>query len=68
MKLISLLPLIGAAMLQGSAPGAVHVWKSSDIHGKGELSPASSMQTRWRASYLTEGNRTFMSRTGKARD
>src|SRR6476619_3024261 len=36
MKLISLLPLIGAAMLQGSAPGAVHVWKSTDLHSKGE--------------------------------
>lgn len=61
MKLISLLALIGAAMLQGSAPGAVQVWKSSDIHGKGQIL-AGKLDANKVASEVisTEGNRTFM--------
>jgi len=61
MKLISLLPLIGAAMLQGGAPGAVQVWKSSDIHSKGQTL-AGKLDANKVASEVisTEGNRTFM--------
>jgi len=35
MKLISLIPLLGALVLQGNAPAGVHVWKATDIHSKG---------------------------------
>lgn len=60
MKLISLLPLIGAAMLQGSAPGAVHVWKSTDLHSKGEAL-AKKLDANKVASepLVTDGNRIF---------
>ena len=61
MKLISLLPLIGAAMLQGSAPGAVQVWKSSDIHGKGQSSRRKLDANKVASEVIsTDGNRTFM--------
>jgi mannose-6-phosphate isomerase-like protein (cupin superfamily) len=61
MKLISLIPLFGALMLQGSAPGAVQVWKSSDIHSKGQTL-AGKLDANKVASEViaTEGNRTFM--------
>ncbi len=60
MKLISLLPLIGAAMLQGSAPGAVHVWKSTDLRSKGE-GLAKKLDANKVASepLVTDGNRIF---------
>jgi mannose-6-phosphate isomerase-like protein (cupin superfamily) len=37
MKLLFLIPLVGALSLQGGAGGgAVHVWKSSELKGKGQ--------------------------------
>jgi mannose-6-phosphate isomerase-like protein (cupin superfamily) len=61
MKLIALVPLVGALVLQGSAPGAVHVWKASDIHAKGQTL-AGKLDANKVASEViaTEGNRQFM--------
>jgi mannose-6-phosphate isomerase-like protein (cupin superfamily) len=61
MKLIFLVPLLGALMLQGSAPGGVHVWKSTDIHTKGQAL-AKKLDANKVASEViaTDGNRTFM--------
>jgi mannose-6-phosphate isomerase-like protein (cupin superfamily) len=61
MRILSLFPLIGALMLQGSAPGAVQIWKSSDIHSKGQTL-AGKLDANKVASEViaTEGNRTFM--------
>jgi mannose-6-phosphate isomerase-like protein (cupin superfamily) len=61
MKLISLIPLVGALMLQGSAPGGVQVWKSTDIQSKG-AALAKKLDANKVASEViaTEGNRLFM--------
>jgi mannose-6-phosphate isomerase-like protein (cupin superfamily) len=61
MKLISLVPLLGALVLQGSGAGAVHVWKSGDIHARGQAL-AKKLDANKVASEViaTEGNRTFM--------
>jgi mannose-6-phosphate isomerase-like protein (cupin superfamily) len=60
MKLIFLIPLLGALMLQGNG-GGVHVWKSTDIHSKGQAL-AKKLDTNKVASeaIATDGNRTFM--------
>jgi mannose-6-phosphate isomerase-like protein (cupin superfamily) len=60
MKLISLVPLVGALMLQGSAPGGVHVWKSTDIHTKGQAL-ATKLDANKVASEViaTDGNKSF---------
>jgi mannose-6-phosphate isomerase-like protein (cupin superfamily) len=60
MKLMFLVPLVGAVMLQGSGPGAVHVWKSSELHSKGEAL-AKKLDANKVASepLLTDGNRIF---------
>lgn len=60
MKLISLIPLLGAVMLQGSAPGAVHVWKAAELHSKGEAL-AKKLDANKVASepLVTDGNRIF---------
>src|SRR5687767_4802532 len=36
MKLITVVALFGALMMQGSAGGGVHVWKSTEIRSKGD--------------------------------
>jgi mannose-6-phosphate isomerase-like protein (cupin superfamily) len=61
MKLISLIPILGALIMQGSAPGGVHVWKSSDIHAKG-ATLAQKLDANKVASEVisTDGNRSFM--------
>jgi len=61
MKLISLFPLIGALVLQGSSSGGVHIWKASDIHSKGQAL-AGKLDANKVASEViaTDGNRQFM--------
>ena len=61
MKLISLIPILGALVMQGSAPGGVQIWKSSDIHSKG-TALAQKLDANKVASEIisTDGNRTFM--------
>ena len=47
--------------MQGSAPGGVQIWKSSDIHAKG-TTLAQKLDANKVASEIisTDGNRTFM--------
>ena len=61
MKLIPLIPLVGALVLQGSGGGAVHVWKSTDIKSRGSAL-ATKIDANKVASEIvsTDGNRTFM--------
>ena len=61
MKLLSLVPVLSALVLQGSAPGGVRVWKSTDIHAKG-AALAQKLDANKVASEViaTDGNRTFM--------
>ena len=61
MNLISLIPLVGALVLQGSGGGNVQVWKAADIHGKGQ-ELAKKLDANKVASEViaTDGNRTFM--------
>ena len=61
MKLISLIPLVGALALQGSGGGSVRVWKSTDIHAKGQAL-AKKLDANKVASEVVarEGNRSFV--------
>jgi mannose-6-phosphate isomerase-like protein (cupin superfamily) len=61
MRLISFVPLLGALLLQGGGGGSVHVWKATDIHGKGQ-ELAKKLDTNKVASEViaTDGNRSFM--------
>jgi mannose-6-phosphate isomerase-like protein (cupin superfamily) len=61
MKLLSLVPLLSALVLQGSAPGGVRVWKSADIHAKG-AALVQKLDANKAASEViaTDGNRSFM--------
>jgi mannose-6-phosphate isomerase-like protein (cupin superfamily) len=61
MKLISLIPLMGALVMQGSGPGGVQVWKATEIHAKG-ATLAKKLDANKVASEVisTDGNRTFM--------
>jgi mannose-6-phosphate isomerase-like protein (cupin superfamily) len=60
MKLISLIPLVGALVLQSGGGGSVHVWKAADIHGKGqELSKKLDAIKFAGEPQGTDGNRTF---------
>ena len=61
MNLISLIPLVGALVLQGSGGGNVQVWKAADIHGKGqELAKKLDANKFAGETIATDGNRTFM--------
>ena len=61
MKLLSLIPLLGALMLQSNAPGGVRVWKGTDIHGKGaELAKKLDANKVASEVVATDGNRLFM--------
>ena len=60
MKLISLIPLLGALMLQGNAPGGVRVWKSADLHAKGQALSKNLDSIKFAGEPAgSDGNRTF---------
>jgi mannose-6-phosphate isomerase-like protein (cupin superfamily) len=61
MKVISLIPLLGALALQGSGAGSVRVWKSADIRAKAQLL-TKKMDANKLASEVVakDGNRSFL--------
>ena len=61
MKLISLIPLVGALVLQSSGGGNVQVWKAADIHGKGQELVKKLDANKVASEVIAkDGNRRFM--------
>lgn len=61
MKLITLISLFGALMMQSSAPGGVRLWKAADLRSKGTALAGKMDVNKVATEPLgTEGNRSFM--------